>query len=116
MKKYLCAAVAILILAACFTGCGKKNVSDDPNGRITDPTVETPTMIPEPTVTTLPPPVPPEFPTETMTRPTASNTGSVSPSTGETGGMDTTPGTDNESATGESGMTRPRGKRINPMP
>ena len=51
MKKYLCAAVAILILAACFTGCGKKNVSDDPNGRITDPTVETPTMIPEPTVT-----------------------------------------------------------------
>ena len=105
MKKYLCAAVAILILAACFTGCGKKNVSDDPNGRITDPTVETPTMIPEPTVTTIPTQVP-----------TESNNGSVSPSTGETGGMDTTPGTDNESATGENGMTRTRGKRINPMP
>ncbi len=52
MKKYICGAAALLLAATMLFGCGRGNVSDHPNGRITDPTVEMPTIIPEPTMTT----------------------------------------------------------------
>lgn len=52
MKKYICGAAALLLAATMLFGCGRGNVSDHSNGRITDPTVEMPTIIPEPTMTT----------------------------------------------------------------
>lgn len=52
MKKYICGATALLLAAMLLFGCGKSNVSDQPNGRITDPTSVMPTIIPEPTMTT----------------------------------------------------------------
>ncbi len=52
MKKYLCAAASLLLAATMLFGCGNQNVSDHPNGKITDPTVAAPTIIPEPTIMT----------------------------------------------------------------
>ena len=60
MKKYLYTAMALLLAASLFTGCGctNRNVSENPNGLITDPTTMTtspiPTMTTPPEVTTMP--------------------------------------------------------------
>lgn len=60
MKKYLYTAMALLLTASLFTGCGctNRNVSENPNGLITDPTTMTtspiPTMTTPPEVTTMP--------------------------------------------------------------
>ncbi len=51
MKKYICGATALLLAATLLFGCGNGNVSNQPGGRITDPTSITPTIIPEPTMT-----------------------------------------------------------------
>ena len=112
MKKYLCIAAAILVLSGCFTGCGRKNVSDDPNGRITDPTVVTTAPIPEPTMTTMPT-VPTTPPT---TRPTESNNGSIHPSTGATDGMEPTTDPSLIPDTGDAPMDNARGRRFRPLP
>ncbi len=52
MKKYLYSAAALLLAATMLFGCGKQNVSDHKGGRITEPTSETPTIIPSPSMTT----------------------------------------------------------------
>ena len=51
MKKYLFSAAALVLLATMLFGCGMKNVSEQPNGKVTEPTATTPTIIPEPTLT-----------------------------------------------------------------
>lgn len=87
MKKYLCTALALLMAASLFVGCGctNRNVSNDPGGKITKPTTAT---SPIPTMTT---------PSEETTRPsTAPSTEGTMPSTGTTdgtNGMDGTNGT-----------------------
>lgn len=55
MKKLICSAVALMMLATMFVGCGRKNVSDNANGKITENTTQMPTIIPEPSVMTVPP-------------------------------------------------------------
>lgn len=40
MKKYLCGAAAMVLLATMLFGCGMRNVSDHPGGMITDPTTQ----------------------------------------------------------------------------
>ena len=85
MKKYLCTAMALLMAASLFVGCGctNRNVSDHPAGKITKPTTATNPM---PTMTE---------PSETATRPsTAPTTEGTMPSTGIHDGMDGTDGTD----------------------
>lgn len=41
MKKYMAFALAFLLVATIFTACGRGNVSNDPNGMITDSMVTT---------------------------------------------------------------------------
>lgn len=91
MKKYLCTALALVMAAALFVGCGctNRNVSDHPGGIITDPTGNT--TNPMPTMTT---------PTEVTTMPTTlPTTEATMPSTGlpngteGIGSMDGTDGT-----------------------
>lgn len=85
MKKYICTALALVMAASLFVGCGctNRNVSDHPGGKITDPT--TAATNPMPTMTT-----PPEESTRATTAPTQEST---LPSTGETNGTDSTNGT-----------------------
>lgn len=56
MKKYICTALALLMAASLFVGCGctNRNVSDHPGGKITEPTTIVPTTNPMPTMTTPP--------------------------------------------------------------
>ena len=80
MKKYICTAMALLMAASLFVGCGctNRNVSDHPGGRITDPTTATNPM---PTMT------------EPTTRPsTAPTTEGTMPSTDAAHGTDSTTG------------------------
>lgn len=84
MKKYLCTALALMMAASLFVGCGctNRNVSDDPSGKITKPTTATNPM---PTMTE---------PSESTTRPsTTPTTEGTMPSTGTTDGTDGTDGT-----------------------
>lgn len=110
MKKYICAVLALLMLATIFVGCGKRNVSDHPGGMITDPTEEMPTIIPEPTMTE-----------STMTEPSrvTDPTGSSTKPTEETamtdpiiGGTDSTNNTDAmDQSTNPSENSRSKGRR-----
>lgn len=94
MKKYFATALALLLAASLFTGCGctNRNVSDHPGGIITDPTTVAPSTNPIPTMTT--PPEPSTVPHSETTMPT----------------YDTAPGmtdatVDTESGTGDTGDT-----------
>lgn len=80
MKKYICTAMALLMAASLFVGCGctNRNVSDHPGGRITDPTAVT---SPIPTMTT---------PTETVRPSTTPTHGSTTPTTGADHGTEGT--------------------------
>lgn len=52
MKKYICAALAVVVMATMFVGCGRRNVSDHPGGMITEATEHRPTATnPMPTMT-----------------------------------------------------------------
>lgn len=51
MKKLICSAVALMMAATMFVGCGRRNVSNHSGGMITEPTTVVPTIIPEPTMT-----------------------------------------------------------------
>ncbi len=95
MKKYLFTALALLLVAGFATGCGctNRNVSDHPNGRITDPTT-TPSMTsPIPTMTT---------PMDETTRPMETTQPATSMPTMPTDSTSTGPITD---STDETGMT-----------
>lgn len=98
MKKYICTALALLVAASMFVGCGctNRNVSDQPNGIITDPTTGIPGTNPMPTMTTpteestratTEPHRETTTPTQVTTEPGSSDhtgaTGSVTDSTGE---------------------------------
>ena len=94
MKKYLYTAMALVLAASLFTGCGctNRNVSDHPNGLITDPTTMTtnpmPTMTTPPENTTIPhreTTAPTHAATEPMTTDATIETG-----TGDTGATDDT--------------------------
>ena len=117
MKKYICTAMALLMAASLFVGCGctNRNVSDHPGGKITAPTAATNPM---PTMTE---------PTTETTRPsTVPTTEGTMPSTGATdgiGGMDETdgtgimpdasqpmPGTTEAGTSGRSAGRNPRGR------
>lgn len=89
MKKYICTALALLMAASIFVGCGctNRNVSTNPNGMITDSTTIAPTTNPIPTMTT---------PHDETTRPAEPHRETTAP-TGTTG--HTAP-TDHTSATG----------------
>ena len=54
MKKFLVSALACLLAATAVTGCGRKTVSDDPGGRITDPTGPQEPIVTLPSMTTAP--------------------------------------------------------------
>ena len=71
MKKYLASALAFLLIAVALTACG--NVSDDPHGRVTAPTVTEESVNPVPTMTIHPS----ELPT---TRPATEPTHRTEPS------------------------------------
>lgn len=65
MKKYICTAMALLMAASLFVGCGcTRNVNQRPDGMITESTIA-PTTNPMPTMTT-----PPEESTRATTEPT----------------------------------------------
>ncbi len=107
MKKYICTALALLMAASLFVGCGctNRNVSTNPNGKVTEPTTVAPTN-PIPTMTT--PYEETTHPTEThreTTSPTHETTGHTGPTehNGTTGPItDSTEGThsDNSRARG----------------
>lgn len=91
MKKYFCTALALLLAASLFTGCGctNQNVSNDPNGKVTAPT-NAPATNPMPTMTT--PPTQATTPTRETTAPTQTTTEpGITGSTDAT--IDTEPGT-----------------------
>ena len=71
MKQILCMALALALSAALLTGCGctNPNVSNDPNGVITNPTTVAPSTNPMPTMTT-----PPEESSRETTMPTTGTT------------------------------------------
>ena len=54
MRKYLAAALALAIMATAFAGCGKRNVSDNGNGLITEPTAMTNPATTMPSTDTIP--------------------------------------------------------------
>lgn len=58
MRKFLSGAIAFALAAAVLTGCGGRNVSNNKDGMITDPTVTTAATMPStdtaPSVTTEP--------------------------------------------------------------
>ena len=98
MKKHLYTAMALVLAASLFTGCGctNRNVSDHPNGLITDPTTMTtnpmPTMTTPPENTTLPhreTTAPTHAATEPMTTDATMDTEGTTDGTGETGMMPT---------------------------
>ena len=93
MKQFLCAVVALVLAASVFAGCGctNRNVSNRPDGMITNPTTVPPTTNPLPTMTT------PTTET-TMPHPTVTEPG---PEMTE-GPMDTQPGTGDTGTTGET--------------
>lgn len=65
MKKYICTAMALLMAASLFVGCGcTRNVNTRPDGMITEATIM-PTTNPMPTMTT-----PSEETTRATTEPT----------------------------------------------
>lgn len=64
MKKYMSFALAFLLVATLFTACGRRNVSKDPGGMITDSMVTTESTRPV-------------NPVPTMTIPTAETTEST---------------------------------------
>ena len=66
MRNYLAAALAFLLAASMLTAC--RNVSDDPGGRITEPTKAVRPVDPMPTMTIPPAELPTTRPTE-MTLP-----------------------------------------------
>jgi hypothetical protein len=105
MKKYFCTVLALLLAVSLFTGCGctNRNVSERPDGMITDPTKVNPT----PTMTT---------PTTEATRETTlPTTEATMPSTvaTEPSMTDGTLGTD--PGTGESGHTESQRSRSRSM-
>ncbi|MBR2048824.1 MAG: hypothetical protein IJ960_09540 [Oscillospiraceae bacterium] len=116
MKKYFCTALALLLAASLFTGCGctNRNVSNRPDGVITDPT----TVNPTPTMTT---------PTTESTRETTMpTTQSTMPSQGATepsmtdATVDTGSGSDSgmsgpSGESGETGHTAPQRSRSRSM-
>ena len=65
MKKLICAAMALMMTATMFVGCGCRNTATDKNGMVTDNTTLAPTIITEPHVTTVPHTVPPTVVPET---------------------------------------------------
>lgn len=86
MKKYICTALALLMAASLFVGCGctNRNVSDQTDGMITDPTTMAPTTNPMPTMTT---------PADETTRPNRETTLPSSAATDPTGETDHTAAT-----------------------
>ena len=54
MRKYLAAALALAIMATAFAGCGKRNVSDNGNGLITESTAMTNPATTMPSTDTIP--------------------------------------------------------------
>lgn len=104
MKKYICTALALLMVASIFVGCGctNRNVSDHPNGAITDPTSIAPTTNPIPTMTTPPdettrPATEPHRETTVPTHPTGTTGATEHPSA--TGSVtDSTDGTNSDNA------------------
>lgn len=103
MKQYLCTALALLLAASMFTGCGctNRNVSNQPEGMITDPTNVAPSTNPMPTMTT--PPTETTMPHRETTEPTHDFT-----EPGMTDGtLDTQPGTGESGDTGETGPSMP---------
>lgn len=91
MKKYFCTALALLLAASLFTGCGctNQNVSNHPGGKVTAPTTPVttnpmPTMT-TPTTETTTPPTQTTAPTQATTEPGMSDaTIDTEPGTGST--------------------------------
>lgn len=58
MRKFLCGAMAFALAAAVLTGCGRRNVSNNKDGMVTEPTATTAATMPstdtQPSVTTQP--------------------------------------------------------------
>ena len=109
MKKYICTALALLIAASVFVGCGctNRNVSNQPGGMITDPTT-VPTTNPMPTKTT--PPEDTTVPHRETTSPTHATTEpAMTDMTDAT--VDTQPGTGTTEGTmpSDAGRSRNRG-------
>lgn len=86
MKRYLSIAMAVLLMAGVFTGCGcmDRNVSSHPGGMITEETTR-PTIMPEPTATHAT-----TAPTEHRTEPTTTTDATIPGTTGTTNPTETT--------------------------
>ena len=112
MKKYFCTALALLLAASLFTGCGctNRNVSERPDGMITAPS----TVNPTPTMTTPTTEVTREttLPTTEATMPsTMATEPSMTDATVDTGnGM-----TGQSGESGESTHTEPQRSRSRSM-
>lgn len=90
MKRYLCIAMALVLMASLFVGCGCQNVSERKDGRITEPTNLLPTITTEPTHATTRPTV--ETHPSTGTHPTIETRDPMHETTGSTGATDATNG------------------------
>lgn len=99
MKKYICAALAVVMMATMFVGCGRRNVSDHPGGMITEATEHRPATNPMPTMT--------EPATTHATQP--STTHATSEPTNETTHNTTGPVTDATGASHPTDNARSRG-------
>lgn len=102
MKRYICAAMALVMIAALFTGCGctNRNVSNDPNGQITQPSTMMPTVIPEPSTTHAT-----TEPTHMTTEPTR-ETAMTDPMIGGTDTTNNTEGTNSSTNPSENARAR----------
>lgn len=97
MNKLFGAATALALCAALLTGC-RSNVSDNKNGKITEPTMMPETIATMPSTDTVPSmttvPAPSTMPTQETTRPSeqpsnGTDTGSNSEMDGNTAGSGT---------------------------
>lgn len=83
MKHFLSAAAALTLFAALLAGC-RGNVSNDKNGKITEPTMMPETIATMPSTDTLPPMTTEPAPTTQATRPTEQES-TVDPTPATTG-------------------------------
>lgn len=112
MKKYICTALVLALASALLVGCGcaNRNVSDDPNGMVTNPISGTAATNPMPTMT-----MPPQETTRETTHPTYETTRpTTAPPTapeipGETDGSEAPHPTDNFGGSATEGT---RSRRI----
>lgn len=109
MRKYFTGAIALALVAAMMTGCGRRNVSNNTDGMITDPATTAATM---PSTDTAP---------IATTQPQTSTGETILPGNGDptnetehTNATEQTNGTDQGGSTTESGMTEGRARHANP--